>query len=103
MFLGWVTMAASCASCGRTYGFGEGEWSGAVIIAQLLAGLAAIPVFVALTVLSSLSLGVRALVTVVFVTLLMMATYRNVKGMWFGFLHGADDVQRAKQPRKTPP
>ncbi len=98
MMEGWIRLAPGCAVCGLTFEYGAGDWSGAVMIAQMLMGLATIPVFIVLTLATSLGSTARLTWTVVVVLLLWMLTYRNIKGLWFGWLFAARSLGATEPP-----
>lgn len=83
----------TCTNCGADYELGRsGEWSGAIMIAQMVTGLLAIPVFIALTVWTDLSFTLRAWGTLILLTLFLVLSYRNFKGLWYGWLWRAQSL-----------
>lgn len=83
-----------CPACGLGFELGAGDFSGAIMIAQMLLGLLAIPVWVLFTVLTDWSFTTRVVLTFVVLFVLLVVFYRNIKGMWFAFLLTVDRVQR---------
>ena len=81
-----------CARCGTRFELGAGDFSGAIMIAQMLLGLLAIPVWILLTFGTPLGFTARVVVTVLVLIALLLAFYRNVKGLWYGFLIAADRI-----------
>jgi uncharacterized protein (DUF983 family) len=84
---GWtLDLEEKCAVCGYVFEFHPGDWSGAVMMAQMMMGVLAIPVWIVLMWLTPLDFTWSVVVTVAVVLGLWALTYRNVKGMWFGWL-----------------
>lgn len=90
LFAGGIKLHETCARCGHLHEFHPGNWSGAVMISQTLMGLMAIPVWIALSVLTRLDFTYSVSWTVVIVLAFWLASYRNVKGLWYGWLYAAN-------------
>jgi uncharacterized protein (DUF983 family) len=90
----WFWVGGDCPSCGLGFELGAGDFSGAIMIAQMLMGLMAIPVWLLLGALTPLGFTGKVVSTVLILMILLLVFYRNVKGMWYGFLIKADEVQR---------
>lgn len=95
LFAGYMRLNESCSDCGYTFEFHPGNWSGAVMISQMLMGLIAIPVWIVLTLTTTLEFTYSVTWTVVIVVALWFASYRNIKGMWYGWLCFADQAGHA--------
>lgn len=89
-----------CAACGQPFELGAGDFSGAIMIAQMLLGLAAIPVWILFTILTTLSFTATVVWTFIVLFALLILFYRNIKGMWYGFLISADSVQQGAGARR---
>lgn len=95
LFAGLMQMKTSCSACGYVYEFHPGNWSGAVMISQMLMGLLAIPTWILLTLTTPMEFTYTVTWTVVIVLALWFVTYRNIKGMWYGWLCFADQGSHA--------
>lgn len=91
---GWMTMADACGRCGADFRLRPGDFAGAVMIAQFLVGLLTLPVLFVLLLTTDWPL--TRLLAAVFGTVVVgtLLFYRNVKGVWFGFLLTEDSRQR---------
>lgn len=100
LFAGPVRMQESCSVCQGVYEFHPGNWSGAVMIAQMLMGLLAIPVWILLTLTTAMEFTYTVIWTVIIIVALWLLTYRNIKGLWYGWLlavHHGDTPTPATQ------
>lgn len=70
------------------------------MIAQMLLGLAAIPVWILFTLLTPLSFTATVVWTFVVLFALLILFYRNIKGMWYGFLLSAESMQRGSGDKR---
>lgn len=86
-------VGGSCATCGQAFELGAGDFSGAIMIAQMLLGLLAIPVWILFTLATPLSFTATVVWTFVVLLAALVLFYRNIKGMWYGFLATADTLQ----------
>jgi uncharacterized protein (DUF983 family) len=100
LFAGPIAMQGACSECGHTYEFHPGNWSGAVMISQMLMGLIAIPVFLLLSLLTPMDFTMRVFWTVVIVLALWLITYRNIKGLWYGWLLANQQTGAADQSKQ---
>lgn len=99
LFAGPVGLRDACTHCSQVYEFHPGNWSGAVMISQMLMGLLAIPVWLILTLATDLEFTYTVVWTVVIVIAVWFVTYRNIKGLWYGWLL-AMNVQHLGQDRQ---
>lgn len=83
-----------CPACGLEFELAAGDFSGAIMIAQMLLGLMAIPVWLFLTAVTPLGFEAKVVWTMLILVSLLLVFYRNVKGMWYGFLTQSDALQR---------
>ncbi|MBW3583121.1 MAG: DUF983 domain-containing protein [Euryarchaeota archaeon] len=97
MFRGWFAMHDDCGACGRSLRMHAGDFSGAAMIAQFAIGVIALPVFIVLAFWTSMTIEAAFLWVLGGSVVALLLFYRNIKGLWFGFLHGAETMQN------TPP
>lgn len=91
---GWMTLADGCGRCGADFRLRPGDFAGAVMIAQFLVGLVTLPVLFVLLLTTDWPFTTLLLAVVGTVTVGLVVFYRNVKGVWFGFLLTEDSRQR---------
>lgn len=89
----WFWVGGDCAVCGLQFELGAGDFSGAIMIAQMLMGLMAIPTWILLGSLTPLGFTAKVVLTLGILLVLLLVFYRNVKGMWYGFLTKSDQLQ----------
>lgn len=94
----WFWVGGTCAECGLRFELGPGDFSGAIMIAQMLMGLLVIPVWLLLSAFTALGFTGKVVGTFAILLALLLVFYRNIKGMWYGFLTRADHIQRGGSP-----
>lgn len=94
-------VGGTCPSCGTDFELGSGDFSGAIMIAQMLMGLLVIPIWIALTLVTPWSFTWRVVGTFVVLLVLLLFFYRNIKGLWYGFLLSADGRTLAAGDART--
>lgn len=91
---GWMTLATGCDECGADFTLRPGDFAGAVMIAQYLVGILTLPLLVILLLATDWPL--TTLLVAIFGSVItgILVFYRNIKGIWFGFLLTEESRQR---------
>lgn len=92
-----------CEVCGHDFEYQPGEFTGAIIIAQFIWGVLAIPIFIVLTLVTDWTFTWRAVGTVGIATGGLAFFYRNVKGAWYGWIWGIERGGVDHQTESRPP
>jgi len=91
---GLTTMNQSCPQCGVTFERDEGDFLGAMVVAYSITSvLVGVGIYV-VAVTTDLPVTGHLILWTVFAGLFLLLTYRNMKGIWLGILHGMVGLRR---------
>lgn len=87
-------MNPECPHCGVTFEREEGDFLGAMLIAYSITAVVVAAGIYAVSLLTDLSTTAHLVLWIVFGTLFLLFTYRNMKGIWIGILYAMNGLHR---------